>query len=629
MDFYNEQDQARRSSRLLVGLFLLSVIALIVLTNLLVAGVFWMIGDRTVDQFTYQATQSFWQQFSWQRFGLISLAVGGIVGCAILYKGWQLSGGGKRVAEQLGGSRIYPNTEDPAEKQLLNVVEEMALASGMPVPAVYLLKNEQGINAFAAGTTPADAVIGVTRGCLEQFNREQLQGVIAHEFSHILNGDMRLNIRLIALLFGIVFIGLVGEILLRSGSSRHRYGSRRDNQGGLFFIGLALLAIGWSGNFFGKWIKAAVSRQREFLADASAVQFTRNPNGIGEALKIIGGYAPLAQIDNSHAGEMSHLFFGSALASLRGMFATHPPLPTRIKRIEPGWDGQFIQRQPRPVADTNTVEKDNKKRDILTGIITAAGAGALTGTDDEEDRWDRPLREPFQAIAVLYALLLSDDQTIRQKQCTYIDSAKMPGLKAETLKQSAALSSLDKAHRLPLIERALPALKCLSAEQYKGFHRVLLLLVRADQRYQLFEWCLCQLVQHYLGPDYGRVRLSRPKYKQASAVANEFRVVLSALVHYGGSEPEQQSKAFHRGANAAGLYNITLIPANECDVEGFMAATNKLADCYPLLKPRLLKALTLTAAQDGVYSPVEREMIAAIAAIMDSPIPSFADLPAD
>ncbi|MDO7653379.1 MAG: M48 family metallopeptidase, partial [Porticoccus sp.] len=289
---------------------------------------------------SYQRTRYLFDYISWQRFFMISLAVSGVIGCAIGYKWLQLSGGGKRVAEQLGGHRIAPNTNDIDEKKILNVVEEMAIASGMPVPSVYLLADEMGINAFAAGSSPADAVIGVTRGCIDQFDRQQLQGVIAHEFSHILNGDMRLNIRLIAILHGILFIGLIGRMLLQG---NHR---RRDKNS-LAALGFGLLAIGGLGQFFGNWIKSAVGRQREFLADASAVQFTRNPAGIANALKIIGGYQCHSQLQSSQAEAMSHLFFGQALNKVSRLFASHPPLEERIQRIEPAWDGHFIFREPK------------------------------------------------------------------------------------------------------------------------------------------------------------------------------------------------------------------------------------------------------------------------------------------
>jgi Zn-dependent protease with chaperone function len=644
MDFFQQQDQARRSTKILVILFLLAVSLLIILTNVLVVVTLWVMDEQLVGNYqayqqsvqtlNYHPTLGLFEFFDWRRFGLISLAVTGVIGCAVLFKSAQLSGGGKRVAEQLGGSRIQPNTNDKDEKLALNVVEEMAIASGMPVPAVYLLKDELGLNAFAAGSTPADAVIGITRGCLEQLDREQLQGVVAHEFSHILNGDMRLNIRLIAILHGILFVGLIGEILLRSGG-RSRFRSRGKSDGNsIALLGLALLIIGWLGRFFGSWIKSAVSQQREYLADASAVQFTRNPGGIADALKIIGGYQPSALVESPRASEMSHLFFGQAITAK--MFTTHPPLTERIQRIEPHWDGQFIVRQVKNTdhhsanneAGPAGKSKSEKFTDVVSGAILVDAAFQNPGQLQDSNSGipellTKNIHEPFSAIAVLFALLLSDDQAIQAKQQSYIELTKIRGLSIESMHLLPAISSLDKSHRLPLIQLALPALKCMSAEQYKVVCRTLLLLIRADNRYDLFEWCLYQLVRHYLDPEFGKVKASQPKHRKVKAVSNDFNIVLSLLCHYGETSEDLISAAFHKGANSAGLYTLSLMDVSQCNLDAFIDATKNLADCFPLLKPRLLKALKDAASHDGVISTVEREMITAIAAVMDSPLPQL------
>lgn len=640
MDFFTEQDQARRSTKVLVLLFTIAVIILIALTNLLVAITLWIVDEQVAGNYlayqqamqtlSYQPGRGLGDFFSWRRLGLISLAVTGVISCAIVFKHWQLSGGGKRVAEQLGGSRIQPNTDDNDEQRLLNVVEEMAIAAGMPVPAVYLLKDELGINAFAAGSTPADAVIGITRGSLDQFNREQLQGVIAHEFSHILNGDMRLNIRLIAILHGIVFIGLIGEILLRSArrSSLSGFGSRRKSNGNIVILGGALFVIGWLGRFFGSWIKSAVSRQREFLADASAVQFTRNPDGIGSALKIIGGYAPSALLEASHASEMSHLFFGQAINSLSRQFATHPPLEQRISRIEPGWDGHFIVRQPKPpqVDATPPPAPDHRHTEAaeITGAILAAAGQAMPTANTHchiPEALVQHIHDPFSATALVFALLLSDDEAIQQQQSHYITLTEIHGLALQSRQFYPELKRLDQSLRLPLIQRSLPALKCMSQEQYKVFCRTLLLLIRADKQYHLFEWCLYQLVRHYLDPEFGKVKPAAAKHKTAADVSAAFTTVLSMLCHYGDTDPDTLSQAFHRGANVAGLYTLQLLAKTDCNLPRFIDATHTLAECYPLLKPRLLKALSAAAQQDKTVSVIEREMITAIAAVMDSPVP--------
>lgn len=656
MDFSAAQDQARRTSKKLVLLFVISVISLIVITNILVAvtllgfdvnlGGDHRAAQSALDPVARQANNIVAQltdYLSLRRFFLISLAVCGVVGCAIVYKWVQLSGGGKRVAEQLGGHRIQPNTNDANEKRVLNVVEEMAIASGMPVPAVYLLANEAGINAFAAGNTPADAVVGVTRGAVEQFDRDQLQGVIAHEFSHILNGDMRINIRLIAILHGIVFIGLVGEVLLHSGSGRRYGGSNRRGKGNqLALLGLGLLAVGWLGRFFGNWIKSAVSRQREYLADASAVQFTRNPQGLADALKIIGGYSPGAQLQSTQAGEMRHLFFGSVIKKVSGFFATHPPLDQRISLIQPSWNGQYITRSVKKSGhdiDTDKAAQKDKRADIVLGAVIAAGAAAqamVNGESLETIRADieaipvsiqNQIKEPFGAMAIVYGILLSRDATVCQRQLEGIafssSNGNIKGLLELTKQLQTEVLALERGQHLPIVELALPALKCLSPPQYKVFRKTLLLLVRADQKLDLFEWCVFELLCHYLDPEFGKVKTGKPLYRHASQVADEYTIVLSTLFHFGKAQDGavNDDRAFSRGLNTAGLYSQELLAKELCTLDKFTAAVDTLAAAYPLLKPRLLKGLSDCALHDNHISPVEREMISAIAAIMDCPLP--------
>ena len=318
MDFFRSQDLARRNTTRMVLLLALAVLTLIAITNLLVMLVFGSLQngeDGTVSL----------ARFDWGTFLLIGTGVTLVVLAGSLWKIGQLAGGGKVVAEALGGPLVRRDTTDPELRRALNVVEEMAIASGSPVPPVYLLSDEEGINAFAAGFTTGDAVIGLTRGTIRDLSRDELQGVVAHEFSHILNGDMRLNLRLIGILHGILLIGLIGSRVLRSTSHRSS-----KNSGGAAILGLGLMAIGSGGTFFGSLIKASVSRQREFLADASAVQFTRNPFGIAGALKRIGGSTSRLHADQAEA--MSHLYFAEGV---RHRFASLLPR-TRRYRSESG-----------------------------------------------------------------------------------------------------------------------------------------------------------------------------------------------------------------------------------------------------------------------------------------------------
>ncbi|MEE8349902.1 MAG: M48 family metallopeptidase, partial [Acidobacteriota bacterium] len=445
MDFFEYQDQARRTTRRLVVYFLLAVVVIILAVYLAILLIsFYSLRSASLVEFQW------WNPLVFKWAVPITLAV---IVIGSIYKTAMLSEGGEVVARWLGGRPLNPNTPNPEERRLLNVVEEMAIASGTPVPSVFVLDQEEGINAFAAGFTPGDAVIGVTRGTMTRLSRDELQGVIAHEFSHILNGDMLLNLRLIGVLNGILVIALIGYAIMR-GSGRNS-GSKKEGGGAIVIFGLALLVIGYVGVFFGRLIKSAVSRQREFLADASAVQFTRNPDGLAEALKKIGGLAHGSGIQNPRAEEISHLFFANGLgpaklqpssgkpavrrrsapvSSAFGFMATHPSLPDRILRIDPSFKGIFpvvdltpmeipaetsagaaapasaTASAPAAAAATGGISVLPEKLTQLVGTLDQAHltyAAALLSTLPSQLRGQ--VHEPSNARSVVLALILSSD----------------------------------------------------------------------------------------------------------------------------------------------------------------------------------------------------------------------------
>ena len=650
MNFFEQQDIARRNTRLLVVLFLAAVLLLIILTNLAVAGFMWFSQDYNIYSGSSERFGVFLANFSWARFASIGLAVTATVAMVALLKWLSLSSGGKVVAESMGGTRILPGTLDPAERRCLNVVEEIALAATMPVPPVYVMNDESGINAFAAGLTPADAVVAVTRGTIDHLKRDELQGVIAHEFSHILNGDMRLNLHLAAMLKGITFVGDVGHILLRS-SNRARTGlSARSNSGPMLpMFGLALWLLGLVGAATAGFIKAAISRQKEYLADASAVQYTRNPDGIGDALKVIGGYIPGTLVHAARAAEMSHIFFGEIEHRLWNVFATHPPLHKRIRRVDPDWNGEYIQRkvthyQHRPANARQAAEVGVGRAALVAAAFAAvhrpdsdpiiqAGEPELVDADfgptvDELEaqtarREDIPLvfvrhaHEPLGAHALIYCLLISREESVRQVQLGVVQAAAIAGLVELVHTLSPGVHALGAPRRLPLLEMCLPALKTMSLAQYRLFKRTLLGLIRADAQTDLYEWCMYQLVRHYLDPEFIQVKPSRARYAKLQKVAYHARVVLSVLAHEGSGET---AAVFRLGADELGFDSMAILPRDQCSVASFSKAVHELADCYPLLKPRLLKAMALAAGADGKLSPVEREIIASMAAVMDCPV---------
>jgi len=645
MDFFEQQDRARRSTLLLVILFLFAVLLIIIVTNIFVVAVWWstdnfLLGTikpylPSFNSFDNQKTAGIFSYLTWRRF----FSVGGIVVLGIatsgLFKWFELRAGGKVVAESLGGKRLAPNTRDPKERRLLNVVEEMAIASGMPTPPVYLLSQETGINAFAAGQTPADVVIGVTQGTIDQFNRDQLQGVIGHEFSHILNGDMRLNIRLIAVLDGLLFIGQTGQTLFRGfGSNRYSRGAVRKNIGirsGFDTLGIGLILIGWIGTLLGSMIKAAVCRKREFLADASAVQFTRNQQGILDALKIMGGYRGGMKVRHPYSGEVSHLFFGQAVDRMQSLFATHPALETRILRIEPTWDGRLIRRKIAPQITEKKGKKAGLSKKSLWGAFAVAGAVGQSATGQtisdmhqERDALPNALRDqahdPGGARAVILALLFDQDADIRITQWLEVET-QVPDLLPLIKHLLPEVCKLTEDLRLPLLQITLPALKSMSAQQYDKFRKVMTALILADKKIDLFEWSLSQLVSHYLDTEFKKKRPRRNQYKNLQAIDSEYQLVLSMLAHHGNAHKDQKERAFSFGASTSGLYTLSLLPEDECRMDNFSAAVEKLANAYPLLQRRLLKGLCDCTRFDKQIRPVEQELVTTIAAIMDCPIP--------
>jgi Zn-dependent protease with chaperone function len=630
MNFFEQQDIARRNARLLLWSFAAAVVLLVLLTNAALAGFLWFNENYNVYSGSRGGWQTYFDYFTVQRFGWISLGMVTTIGLVAVFNWLRLATGGKAVAEGMGGRRVLPQTDSREEQRCLNVVEEMALAATMPVPALYVMDDERGINAFAAGITPADAVIAVTRGTIHQLQRHELEGVIAHEFSHILNGDMRLNIRLAAMLKGITFLSDAGYVLMHSRSRGYRMsgGSGNNGQALVPLMGLALWLFGWVGGLAASCIKAAIGRQKEYLADASAVQFTRNPDTIGDALKVIGGYVPGTLVHAARASEMSHIFFGQIRHSLWDTFATHPPLDERIKRVDPRWNGNYIKRREQNPATSAAAEVGVNR----AAIVMAAMASSTIAAAADANFSDRtPVNgipgillsnshEPLGATAISFALLLSPLESIRSRQLGAIESTGVAGLASLTATLQQELAALAQGQRLPLLERCLPALKSISAQQYRLFKDTLIVLIQADREIELHEWCLYQVIRHYLDPEFVRVKPSKPRYSKLAKVQLAVRQVLSVLAYEGSGEPQA---VFRQAADQLGFKSLALMPSDHCSVQAFSAAVNQLADCYPLLKPRLLKAMATSAGADGQLTGTEHEIIASMAAVMDCPLPAL------
>lgn len=646
MNFYQAQDDARRSTTRLIVYFILAVISLVIMTNLLVMLVFGYVDGP--EPLTLQHIAS---QFDWMTFFAIGALVVLIIAVASGYKILTLAGGGKVVAESLGGTRINSNTGEPLERKVLNVVEEMAIASGTPVPPVYLLRDEAGINAFAAGNTPADAVIGITRGTAEQLSRAELQGVVAHEFSHILNGDMRINIRLIGVLHGILVIGIIGYYLLRSMT----YGRRRSsekNGAPILVLAIGLMVIGFAGTFFGNLIKASVSRNREFLADASAVQYTRNPDGIAGALKKIGGHAAGSTLQTPQAPTMSHAFFGQGVRHImQSLFATHPPLAIRIKRVDPGWDGKFTAPVAEGPASGDADDQgdrdrpqngDERRRAVLEGAVVAAGVLQANAMIDSVGRPQaehiqyageiiaaipsavrEAAAEPYGARAVVYCLLLDGEQAIRSQQLAHLEREGDHGIGKLVHSLCGDIAALGVAARLPLIDLAMPALRELSPGQYGRFRRNLDALIGMDRKINLFEWALEKILLRNLEPQFTGRRPRAPRHASLGAIRAHLETLLSLLVYACVKDAHARPGAFEAARLELDMPDLELAPKERINLAALGAAVDELALLKPLIKPRLLKACLACITHDGAYSAEEMELMRALADTLDCPMPPY------
>jgi Zn-dependent protease with chaperone function len=644
MDFFTQQDRARRQTKWLVGYFVLAMASITGMVYLVVSLALGTIeaerGERGLGSPRSQGRAELPRmRLRADVLGWVALGTLVVVGTGSLWRLSELSSGGASVATMLGGQAVAPNTRDPEERKLLNVVEEMAIASGVPVPPVYLVPDDS-INAFAAGYQPSDAVVGVTRGCMRLLNRDELQGVIAHEFSHILNGDMRLNLRLVAWIFGIMGLALVGRILLHT----------RGRKNALPLVGLALMLIGWVGVLFGRLIQSAVSRQREFLADASAVQFTRNPQGLASALKKIGGLSAGSQISSAQAAEVSHMFFANGLrSSLLTPFATHPPLTARIRALEPGWDGVFPRVRP-PSAESEAAPPIAARRRVFMPPVTGSLPGMLlaegqrTGvqrigeptpvTLQYAADWRESLppqveaaaREPFGAEAVIFALLLSADPAVRRKQVHQLAGLVGEAMVNEMLSLQPAVVEVAARARLPLVDLCLPTLRELSAPQFQLLEQALQTLIEADQQIDLFEYTLQRVVRRHLASTFDGARRKPAQYYALKPLLPDCAAVLKLFAHVGAASPAAAEAAWRSGWNSLGASPPPLPPPAGEDLIAFDAALARLDLAAPQIKRSVLTAAAHTVGADGEIREREAELLRAVGDTLDCPIPPLVQL---
>lgn len=619
MDFFAQQDQARSRTGLLVVLYVLAIVLIVVSVYIAV-----QVGLNSIlsDEDTARPFAVDWTMFGW-----VSLVTVVIILAGSTIKIIQLSGGGQTVAEGMGGRLVNSGTPTRLERRFINIVEEMALASGVPVPDAYVLDQEAGINAFAAGYSPGDAVVAVTRGCLEKLNRDELQGVIAHEYSHILNGDMRLNIRLIGLLCGIMVIANIGQAILRGGSR-----SRSKKGGGqIMLAALALVVIGYLGQLMGRIIQSAVSRQREYLADASAVQFTRNPDGIAAALKKIGGFSKGSLVKSPNAPEASHMFFSLAIKSF---FATHPPLDERIRRIDPAFTG-VLKDDGKLAQDSQMVSGFDPS---VASISASAGETMQNvGTLKKEHvgyssdvlkrlpkiiRWE--MSDIMGAMALICAMLLDEIPEKRERQLVLLAKVADPELVKHTRDLAPVFRDLSNSYYYPIIELSIATLRRMSPAQYARFKEYLRVLVEADGKMTIYEFTVRKMITHHLGAYYSRTRRAMT-YRKLDPLVPHIVNLLAMLASAGHRKEPEWRRAFDAGMTKLKTSDLKKVSATPTGVSfgKLDTALNNLTLSAPKIKKVVFEACCACVLFDRKVSVAEAELLRLTGSILDIPVPPF------
>jgi Zn-dependent protease with chaperone function len=639
MDFFAQQARVRGSSRRLVALFVLAVIAIVTAID---AVVWFTMGHHPVDGEPARSNLPL-------LFTSSAVVLGGI-GLSSLFRIMSLSGGGKTVAESVGAVSVPPDTRDPQLRQLRNVIEEVAIAVGVPVPDIYLMEEEPGINAFAAGYSASDAAVCVTRGCLDNLSRDELQGVIAHEFSHVLNGDMRLNIRLMGLLFGILVLAIVGRKVIWFGGGRS---SRRDGGGGqVWMIGLALIVVGYIGYFFARLIQAAVARSRESLADASAVQFTRQTDGIAGALKKIAILSEGSELQVANKQEVAHMLFGEA-GTFNALFATHPPLLQRIRALEPGFREEDLTRlmtaslQQGAIAQPAATVASKPLSPLgvpglavpppLSGVLAGAVLAKSAGNAADSARYQRAatvhqampvtltsaVQQPESALAVVLALASSAEAELQAAQRRIIADAFGDDVQQAVQAIVVEVAALSPESRLPLAALAFPALKQLSAGRQQTLLGALDALVRADGRVDLAEYCLARLLRVQLIEAQQPRRTPVDGLKKLPACRASVMLVCAVVAANGSADEAAARRAWLLAMQQA-------FPGETLDWSApptvwqtpFERALDDLDGLMPPAKELVIQSLASAIHADGVVSVEEAELLRVICASLHCPLPA-------
>jgi len=631
MNFFERQARARSQSRRWLCVFLLAVIGVVLAVDCGVVIALTIFDERWArDGFLAQA--QLYEPVLWAVSGVVLSAIA----LASFYKTMQLRSGGGAVALSMGAERVPANTGDDARKRLRNVVEEMAIAAGVPVPEVYVLEREPGINAFAAGHTPANAAIVVTRGMLDHLNRAELQGVIAHEFSHILNGDIRLNVRMLGLLFGIQSLAIAGRKAMHISVESDTGESRAVVIA--WVGGFALLVIGWLGLLFGRMIQAAVSRHREWLADASAVQFTRDKEGLRNALVKIGALERGSRIVDTDAEAVAHMLFAA-----NSRLATHPPLLERIRALDPLFQpAEFhavrktlVAKSVAPEPKRGSLQPSTASKLeslIATGIAVPEHIEQQVGNPGVEQLdWAHLLHvslpetmlsaaaDASAAAGLMFALALDDNAEASARQQKYIAAQLGERIANSVTYWVPQVRALNAAQRQPALLRLLPALRQQTHAEKLALLACLNALLQREGAVSLQNYTLRKLARLHLHE--GVTPPPLPGRAQVQAYRDELTLLFAVLAQSGHSDLQQARQAYHAGLSQLFPQARTEFAQRRNWASPLDVALTKLDRLHPLAKEKVIRALAATIAHDGRLVIGEAELLRAISATLHCPLP--------
>lgn len=641
MDFFEHQAAARRKTKLLIFYFFCAVILIVTALNVALWALFNVTGGfSSASAANGGVPLSQWFSEKW--FYYITFGSIALIFLGSLYRWISLGDGGKSVARMVNGREILPDTNDRLERRLLNVVEEMSIASGTSVPTVYVMDQEDAINAFVAGIESADTVMVVTRGTLEQLTRQELQGVVAHEFSHIFNADMRINVRLISILAGILILGQAGYFMMRA----FRYGgnvrSSKESGGAvvaIIFIGIAVYAIGSIGLFFGRLIKAAISRQREFLADASAIQYARDNEGLAGAFVKIQRQSSLLQ--SSHAEETSHMCIAQPIKLNFNSLATHPPINKRLEAIMPNWK-EFMRQKNDEHKRKNKQEgfEEERQQAKKQDNQSAFDVGGLADTVGKPTTMHMHAAEALllalpevlktaahghhsssHAMHLVFALLLSDHGQVEEESLSAIQAVYGDSSSDRILELASHITKDKRNLRLAILDLAIPSLRRLSQTEQKQFFNLLRTLIHQDSNVNQFEYVLyCLIHKNLIGNGSANVK----SIMRFEKVKDELQVLLSSVIHSGGQDEQTKQKVFKQVYQGLVSSDKELL-SETFEADTFHQALNKLRNLSPMLKKPLLNGLEEAIEQDGIVRHQEVELLRAVAECLDCPIPPLVE----